>query len=428
MSPSIGQHQAAQPSVLVIGCGFRLLDGLAQHLPSGSVLVAEHTQLVDRRKLHERVADLPVVAGLLPTTAVAAPDPRDLLELPGVDGVRCVLPGTDEQSAITSAVLATTLGLPGAGRRAAETFADKLLLREAARAAGLRQPRWCEVRDAGELACAVRELGVEHVVLKPSGRSGSQGVLLLDRCDDLEEAWAQSVSAPGRVRVEPPPPTRYLVEERLHGPEVSVECLVEDGAIGFANVTAKRVLPGRHPVETGHALPAQVGARAERALLASMATLVASSGFGTGVLHGEWILLPDGPALVECAARIPGDRITDLLTLAYGVSFVGAYADLMSGGRGPAGLAVLPGAARQAAAISFLTPPPGTVDAVVVPEGLGKLPGVVAVSVDVAAGDVVNEATASADRSGWVQAVGPDAGAALACATRAADSIQVVTR
>jgi biotin carboxylase len=431
MSSSARRDSTTGPSTLVVGCGFRLLDGLRHHHPDRDVLVVEHRQLVDRRGLRDRVAEIPAVADLIATTTVYDADPGPLLAQLPTGAIRRVIPGTDEQSVIASAGIAAALGLPGVGPRPAEVFADKLLLRRAAQAAALTNPRWYEVNDADDLAAKVRVLDADEFVLKPSGRSGSQGVLLLDRADDLAHAWALTTSARGRMRVEPPPPTRYMIEERLHGREVSVECLAADGEVVFANVTAKRVLPGRHPVETGHVLPAGLDAGLERELREAMRVLVKATDFGTGVLHGEWIVTAGGPALVECAARIPGDRITDLLTLAYGVPFVASYAELLTGGGfGPCRAARigLPATARQAAAIRFLTPPPGTVQRVAIPEGLRRAPDVPDVGVDVSVGDVVGVLRASADRVGWVQAVGPDAGAAMARAAEAADSIQIVTR
>jgi biotin carboxylase len=418
------------PATLVIGCGIRLIEGLQGQVPDGSVLVIEHPELIDKRGLHEKVAKFPAVAGLIAGEYIYGCDPRALVALlpPGSD-IRRVIPSTDEISVIASAVVATELGLPGVGVHAAEIFADKLRLRAAAETAGLANPRWSEIRDLPDLEAKVRELDADGFVLKPSGRSGSLGVLLLNRGDDLAQAWQQTTTAEGRVRLDRPTPTRYLVEERLYGPEVSVECLAYEGEVVFTNITRKHVQPGRHPVEIGHVLPAQLDPGVERELTTSMRTLVKATDYGSGILHGEWIITPTGPVLVECAARIPGDRITDLLTLAYGVPFIAAYADLLTGPPGrTSGLVAPPGAAGQVAAITFLTPRPGTVERIDGVEAARDAAGVQALGVDVAIGGEVALLRASRDRVGWLKTVGADATQAWARAAHAAGLITVTTR
>jgi biotin carboxylase len=199
----------------------------------------------------------------------------------------------------------------------------------------------------------------------------------------------------------------------------------------FTNITQKHVLPGRHPVEIGHVLPAQLDAALEEELVEGMRALVKAADYGSGILHGEWILTADGPAFVECAARIPGDRITDLMTHAYGVPFVAAYAELLTGttGRADAETRVgLPGAAERAAAINFLTPRPGVVGHIDGVEAARAAPGVQAAGVDVEVGGEVAVLRASRDRVGWVKATGADAAQAWERAAHAAGLITVATK
>jgi len=349
-------------------------------------VVLEHPQLLTDPAVRRRLDQLSVVGDVLAAEELYGDDVASVTgRLPGA--VSRVVPSTDEQSVIASAILAEKLALPGVGSAAARVFADKIALRQAAEAAGLANPRWREVVDGPSLPAAVRGLGCAEFVLKPTARSGSQGVLLLDHSDDLAVAWSQCTTARGRHRVEPPPPTRYLVEERVFGPEVSVECLARDGEVLFCNVTRKHVVAGRHPVEIGHVVPADLSGPLVRRLTAAMRRLVAATGYETGVLHGEWILVDGEPVLVECAARIPGDRITTLLSRAYGVPFVAAYAGLLSGASAAPELPVgLPGAPVAAAAVRFVTPAPGIVESVGGTDAAAAVPGVYDVTIDVSAG------------------------------------------
>ena len=148
-------------------------------------------------------------------------------------------------------------------------------------------------------------------------------------------------SGPGPSFCLPPTPTicpardipvAYLAESRLIGREVSSEALVADGRILWINQTDKQVISGSHPVERRHVVPAELCHQDGTDLASAMRLLVGAVGFfGTGVLHAEWILTGDGPSLVECAGRLPGDRIVELIDLAWGVDLCAVYTKLLTG-------------------------------------------------------------------------------------------------
>ncbi|MBB5867184.1 biotin carboxylase [Allocatelliglobosispora scoriae] len=409
-------------TAVMVGYAGMLLRVLAGHYPDGSVVVVETPETIERRDLH-RVADKVAlvdavigVPGLDPDAIVAA-----LAGHRGGVPVDRVVPGT-EAAVVAAADLARRLGLPGAGVPAALLFRDKLRLREAAELARLHQPDWREVDGPAALAAALPDLGGDRFVLKPSNRAGSEGVSMFDTADDPAEVWQRTAGAvsAGIAYAEP---ARFLVETRLTGPEVSVECLVHEGQVVFTNLTDKHVLPGDHPVEIGHQVRGPLAARSGSALTECMRRLTAVSGLRNGILHGEWILTPQGPALVECAARIPGDRIMELLELAYDGPVAQLYFEIMAGQaphRIPRSL--------RGAAIRYLTPQPGTVTGV---DGIAQardLPGVHDVVVDAWPGQRLGPVRASHDRVGHVLATGADADQAWATAGLAAATISIATR
>ncbi|MCE0448149.1 hypothetical protein LT493_43870 [Streptomyces tricolor] len=153
------------------------------------------------------------------------------------------------------------LGLPGATSRAAAVLRDKLLLREATGRAGMPTPRWREIRGPEDIV-AFAQAG--PVVVKPADRQASGR-----RPAARPLAIPPRPNGPGRRcwrRPEPghapdrPLDRRFLAEERVYGTEYSVEALVREGSVEFFNVTEKSVIGGRHPVESGHVLPAPVSA------------------------------------------------------------------------------------------------------------------------------------------------------------------------
>ncbi|WP_410813095.1 ATP-grasp domain-containing protein [Micromonospora sp. 067-2] len=416
------QLDLGRDEMVVLGSALDLLRGLGDLLPAGSVVVVEEPDLIRSRDLDRHCAALSFVSRLVAVEYQTGLDTAALLARePELAAARLVVPGL-EYGVLAAAQLAEALGLPGAGVTAAEIFTDKHRMRVLAAGAGLGNPAFELVDTAAEATAFAQRQG-GRCVLKPTRRAGSLGVQIVSDPALVAAAWAASadpetpVDATGRGL-----PTAVLVEQVLVGSEHSVELLVADGEVRFGNVTDKRVLTGGRPVETGHTVPSALPPLARRELLDVATRLAEAAGFRTGVLHSEWIRTADGPALVECAARLPGDLITALISVAYEFGFVPAYLRMLRGER-PG----LPARPTGAAAVEFLLALPGTVAAVDGVRTARRVPGVLDVGVGVAVGDRVAEVTSSARRSGQVLAWGADPTEATVAVTRAAGAIRIIT-
>ena len=126
--------------------------------------------------------------------------------------------------------------------------------------------------------------------------------------------------------------------------------------------------------------------------------------------------------LVECAARLPGDEIVTLISLAYGFPMVEAYLRTLLG-ETPS----LPVQAREAAAIRFLLSPPGRVTAVQGVEAADRMHGVELVHVSAAIGKMVSQLRSSWDRAGYVLSRAEQADLALSIAEKGAGMISFST-
>jgi biotin carboxylase len=263
------------------------------------------------------------------------------------------------------------------------------------------------------------------VVLKPADRAGSLGVQILcagDDADDADDAWGQLVAQDADDPMLPSTESRrgILLEERLIGAEYSVEALVREGRMVWANATAKCVWPGRYPVEAGHDVPAPAGAPSH-ALTRATGDLVAALGFGHGVLHAEWIVREGVPHLVECAGRPPGDGIVDLIDSAYGCDVLGLYLKIMMG------RPITPPVAKSGAAVRFLRAEPGRVESVTGLEAAREIPGVSRVAVYPQPGEQITEVRSSWLRPGQVVATGETVELAAAAAESAVAAITIRT-
>ncbi|MGK5672074.1 ATP-grasp domain-containing protein [Micromonospora sp. URMC 106] len=416
------QLDLGRDEMVIVGASLGMLRWFSEELPAGSVVLVEEPDVIERRGLERFAREMAFISRVVPAEYQTGLDAAALVARePALAAARLVMPGL-EYAVGATARLAEALDLPGAGPAAADIFADKHRMRLLAAEAGLTNPAFALV-DSPAAATGFAERHGGRCVLKPTRRSGSLGVQIIADPTEIAGAWA------GTASPEDPPeatgrglPTAVLVEQVVDGREHSVELLVADGEVFFANVTDKRVRPGRSPVETGHTVPTALPEATRRELIGVATRLAAAAGFRTGTLHSEWIVADGVPTLVECAARLPGDMITALVSIAYECGFIEAYLRTLRGER-PA----LPVRPVGAAAVEFLLAPPGTVTAVDGARQALRAPGVLEVQLDVAVGDTVAEVTSSLWRSGHLLAWGADPAEATANAGRAAEQIRITT-
>ncbi|RKN30162.1 ATP-grasp domain-containing protein [Micromonospora musae] len=408
--------------MIIIGASHGMLRWFADDLPADSVVLIEEPDVIGRRDVDRLAEQMPFISRLVAAEYQTGLDADALIARePGLAAARLVMPGT-EWAVGATARLADALGLPGAGSAAADIFTDKHRMRLLAAEVGLANPAFELVDDPAAAAAFARRHG-GRCVLKPTRRSGSLGVQILDDPQDVADAWAETADPADTPEVvDRGLPTAVLVEQVLDGREHSVELLVADGEVFFGNVTDKRVLLGRRPVESGHTVPTLLPDDARQALLDAATRLGRAAGFRTGVLHSEWIMVDGVPTLVECAARLPGDMITALISIAYECGFIEAYLRTLRGER-----PTLPTRTTGGAAVEFLVAPPGTVNTIEGVRAARRVAGVLNVQFDVTVGASVGEVTNSLARSGHVMAWGVDPTEATSAAAKAAEQIQIVT-
>ncbi|MFE1442274.1 ATP-grasp domain-containing protein [Streptomyces sp. NPDC058739] len=389
----------------------------------GSVIVVDEPDVIRKRDVKKALEG----AGML----------RELIEweyqLPGAaDEFYNTYPGLApavvaplvEYATPFAARLAERYGVPGAGAGASQIMRDKSLLRRVSRAAGVLNPASAEVTSPQE----VREFAAAHpgsLVLKPANRQASVGTKVLHDLDGLDAAWAECISqdegsfVPDRERE-----LRMLIEQFVRGDEFSVELLVHEGEVLFSNVTGKMLYPGPRPIERGHTVPAAgIPDELSELMVAQTETVIRSVGFGSGIVHCEWIVSDGRPYLVECAGRFPGDGIPMLIEEAYRINLAGAFYEVMQGRR-PEGL---PQRAAGGAAVRFMDAAPGEVVSVDGADEAARLPGVLSLSMHLEPGDTVNELRSSWDRVGSVMTSGATSEEALRNAEAVVDAIRITT-
>ncbi len=296
----------SRPRVLLIGTGARiyreyLLASLAQRY---DVWLFTHRDLR---------WESPYLVGyhVLDTTDVAAM----------TDAARRVTPDGvltwDDPRVVQAAQVAGALGLPGATPAAALRCRDKHATRTALAAAGVPQATSTLVTSLAQARAAAADTGYP-LVLKARALNSSIGVVAVDGPDQLAARFriARGATSPGVTEM---PPGDVLVEEYLSGPEISIDAAWYSGAMAVLFVARKQLGFPPYFEETGHVVDGTDPLLTDGELGRILAAAHAAVGFDTGWTHTEVRLTPAGPKVVEINARIGGDRIPHLATLALGI-------------------------------------------------------------------------------------------------------------
>ncbi|SEF17847.1 Biotin carboxylase [Streptomyces sp. 2112.3] len=231
----------------------------------------------------------------------------------------------------TVARIAARLRLPGPSPEAVDSACRKDATRQLLAAAGVPGPRFAVCADRSEAAAAAAEIGYP-LVLKPVDLCAGMFVRRVDDEAELTRAYRALDGFPVNARGQRRAPL-VLLEELLHGPEVSVETVTFDGSTQVIGVTDKSIGGAPAFIETGHMFPAELPAGDTAAAQEMAVRAIDALGLDGVVAHTEIKLTPDGPRLVEVNPRPAGNRITELIRHVTGIDAAAACVDVARGQR-----------------------------------------------------------------------------------------------
>jgi cysteine synthase A len=296
------------------------------------------------------------------------------------------------------AAVAEARGLPGIGVETAHLMTHKVAMRRALADAGVPQPRFAAIRSLSERHRAADEVGFP-AVLKPADSGGQRGVFRVESVDDVERHLHEALIAS--------PTGEAILEEFVDGTEMNGIVIARDGEAIPLTLSDRLRPPGvGFGVGWIHVYPATIfGHQLEEAEEVARRT-VSALGLRTGIAFPQLIAAPDGRVVVvECAARIPGGQMADLVRVAVGVDLVEVQIRMALGDELPDEL-VTP-RFKQPLAIRFLTASPGPLPTGVV-KRIGPLdkvlafPGVVQADVYLQVGETIRPVRLDGDRRGYV--------------------------
>jgi biotin carboxylase len=312
-----------------------------------------------------------------------------------LDGVMTV--SADRAVPVVAAV-AEARGLPGIGVETAHLMTNRIAMRARLADAGVPQPRFAALRTIAETRRAADEVGFPSV-LKPVDSGGQRGIFRVESLDDIHAHLHEALVAS--------PTGEAILEEFVEGTEMNGIVLARNGEVLPLTLSDRLRPPGiGFGVGWIHVYPATAyGEQLDESERVAVHT-VHALGLRTGIAFPQLIAAPDGRVIVvECAARIPGGQMADLVRFATGVDLVEVQIKMALGEDLPDEL-VKP-RFTQPLAIRFLTAEPGPL-----PTGrvkrIGPLdkvlafPGVVQADVYLQVGETIRPVRLDGDRRGYV--------------------------
>ena len=230
-----------------------------------------------------------------------------------IDGV---VSNASELTAEVSSYVSEKLGLNGTPYRILEKLHDKFLIRQLSECVeGLSKPHFYKYEGI--------DLNIYPCVVKPCEGSAKAGVSFVNNPKDFTTAikYAQD-SSDGDI----------LVEEYIHGKELSIECLSYKGTHYVIQITDRDSSSAPHFVELGHHQPAELSSFMRDKIKKVIPLLLSEIGYSNGASHIEVKYQDNKLYLIEINLRGGGDEISNkLVQMSTGIDYLRGMIDVALG-------------------------------------------------------------------------------------------------
>ena len=323
---------------------------------------------------------------------------------------------------LTVAGVAKELSLPGISIESASFFADKLAMKENLSRDKITVPWFSPVSSAEELQKIYSQVDFP-LVIKPVDSRGSRGVLQIVNSNRL--LWyfsaAQNASPTGRV----------MVEKYISGHQISTESIVVDGnsfTIGFADRNYEYLEKySPHIIENGGEMPTRLGELERNDIQVIIGKAAESLGIHNGVIKGDIVITPDGPCIIEVAARLSGGYFcTHMIPVNTGVDLVSIAFQQALGEK--IFIEDLKPFRNSAVVQRYFFPEPGKVKSIVIPTWVKEHKEIKFFEIRICENSLIKNVTSHADRAGVVITTGVNKQLALDLANNVISEVRISTK
>ena len=311
-----------QKTLLIISGGIEAADAARRAKELGYYVVVSDS---DHMAPGFQYADSCLIADVYGAGETAAAAERFSRKIRKINGVICVA----ADAPVTAVTVAQRLGLPGISLETARLSQDKLALKQRFSECGVPVPWFAEVATPQALQRAAIEHG-RDLVIKPVDSHGSSGAQRVADVADLDKAFwfARSHS----------PSERVMVEQYLHGANVSTESIIVNGVCHTLGLSDRNYdhLERYAPffVENGDDFPSRLPEEIQSKVRSVVAAAAAALGVVNGTVQGDIVIQDGEPYVIALAARLSGGfYCTRKIPLHTGVDFLAAAIKLALGER-----------------------------------------------------------------------------------------------
>jgi biotin carboxylase len=205
------------------------------------------------------------------------------------------------------------MGLAGISEGAAVKACDKYAMKEAFKAGGVDASQFIKVHSLEEAYAAADEIGYP-VVVKCVDSSGSRGINVVETKEGIEAAYNESVRYSHKDYV--------LVEEMLHGNEIGVDGMVQDGEIILIAPHEKYTYKnGGATIPAGHSFPYYCSDAVRKEIDKQITLAVRALGLDNCAFNSDVFVDGDRVHIIEMGGRAGATGIPELISIYYGFDF-----------------------------------------------------------------------------------------------------------
>lgn len=235
----------------------------------------------------------------------------------GIDGICSI---ASDLAVKTVNYVAAKLGLVGNSLSCTGKTTNKYNMRKAFSEKKLPIPKYCLVDEKLD-----KDSMSLPVIVKPTDRSGSRGIMRLDAWSGFEEAVKNAKIQSLEKQI--------IVEEFVEGSEYSVECISWEGEHTLLAITQKYTTGHPNYIELGHMEPAIIPDDITNKIKTLVFEALDALEIMYGASHSEIMINELGEIyIIEIGARMGGDCIgSHLVLFSTGIDYVKAVIDVALG-------------------------------------------------------------------------------------------------
>ncbi len=241
------------------------------------------------------------------------------MRLAGAVGPFTKVLALSEFDLVTGGLVREALGTPGYTPQQVRRFTDKVVMKQAILAAGLRAPRYLPLIEASTAEALIDRLGLP-LILKPRVGASSRGVSKVETAEQLAAAL-RDIN-----------PVDYECEQYVAGDIYHVDGLVRDDELLFHSASRyiNTCLAFNHGIPLGSVLLEPSARRTD--LISFTKAALRALELRSGAFHLEIIIGPgDEPYFLEIGARVGGGEIPFLGQALFGLDMMRAWVDIELG-------------------------------------------------------------------------------------------------